>query len=70
MKQKIFTLTIKFTDGTEEEISVCDNVGEGIELMENAIKVYSDYDDKWANMRIIPFSAVKTYEIKREIREY
>lgn len=68
MKQKIFTLTIKFTDGAEEKIEICDTVGEGIELMENAIKVYSDYDDKWAHMRIIPYSSIKEFEVKKEIK--
>ena len=69
MKQKIFILKVTFIDGTEEEISVCDTVGEGIELMDNAIKVYSDYSDKWAHMRIIPFTAVKEYDIERKIVE-
>ena len=66
MSKKIYILKIKFNDGTEEEIKVFDCVGEGIELMDNAIKIYKDNTDKWSNMRVIPFSSIREFNIERE----
>lgn len=69
MKQKIYKVNIKFNDGTEEDITLWDSIGEGLELMDNAIKIYKDYSDKWKNMRVIPFSSIKEFNIEREIVE-
>lgn len=69
MKQKIYKVNIKFNDGTKEEITLWDSIGEGLGLMDNAIKIYKDYSDKWKNMRVIPFSSIKEFNIEREIIE-
>lgn len=69
MKQKIYKVTIEFTDGQEEKITICDSVGEGVELLDFGIKIYKDCSDKWKNMRIIPFSSIRNFYIEREVIE-
>ena len=69
MKQKIYKVTIEFIDGDQEEITVCDTVGEGIELMDTAIKIYRDYSDKWKDMRVIPFSSIRNFFVQKEVVE-